>query len=363
MARRSSPPTRIVLGLVLDVLTFVRTSLQSRVQLAAENMFLRKQLTLCVEREIQPRRADPATRATLALVARLIDWRPMLTVVTPDTLVRWHRAGWRLLWRLKSKPRGRPPIPREIQRLIAVMSRANPAWGEERIADELQVKLGIAVSPRTVRRYLARGTRPRKGVSTQRWSNFIRNHAHAVLACDFAVTVTVAFRVLYVFVVLEVGTRRIVHWNVTAHPTADWTTQQFRAAITGEAAHRFLVHDRDAIFAPAVDRAVRSMGPARPQDTRANAASQCLLRTRDRHDAEGVPGLGDPPHGATSRRHPDRVGESLQSRPATRQPRARPPRTVIGPTTARSLRASAAAASPGGRHADPGRPPPRISPG
>ena len=94
----------------------------------------------------------------------------------------------------------------------------------------------------------------------QRWATFVRNHAHAVLACDFFTTITVRFRILYVFVVLDVGTRRIVHWNVTAHPTADWTIQQCRTAITGETAHRILIHDRDAIYAPAVDGAIRSMG-------------------------------------------------------------------------------------------------------
>jgi putative transposase len=100
------------------------------------------------------------------------------------------------------------------------------------------------------------GDPPRKGLPAQRWSTFVRNHAHAVLACDFFVTITVDFRVIYVFVVLEVGTRRIVHWNVTARPTAEWTIQQCRTAFMGEAAHRFLVHDSDAIYAPAVDSAV-----------------------------------------------------------------------------------------------------------
>jgi len=143
-----------------------------------------------------------------------------------------------------------------VQRLIIAMARANPTWGEERIADELLLKLGLTVSPRTVGRYLQRLRPSRGGRPAQRWAPFVRNHAHAVLACDFFTTITVGFRVLYVFVVLDVGTRRIVHWNVTAHPTADWPIQQCRTAITGETAHRFLVHDRDAIYAPAVDRAI-----------------------------------------------------------------------------------------------------------
>jgi ribosomal protein L22 len=137
------------------------------------------------------------------------------------------------------------------------MARANPTWGEERIADELRLKLGLTVSSRTVGRYL-RGLRPsRGGRPAQRWATFVRNHAHAVLACDFFTTITVRFRLLYVFVVLDVGAPRIVHWKCDRASEADWTIQQCRAVITGETAHRFLVHDRDAIYAPAVDDAIR----------------------------------------------------------------------------------------------------------
>jgi transposase InsO family protein len=144
--------------------------------------------------------------------------------------------------------------------LIVTMARANPTWGEERIADELRLKLGLTVAPRTVGRYLRR-LRPSRGSHpSQRWTTFVRNHARTVLACDFFLIVTARFQLLYVFVVLEVGTRRILHCNVTAHPTADWTIQQFRTAITGDATHRFVIHDRDAIYAPAVDRAVEAMG-------------------------------------------------------------------------------------------------------
>jgi putative transposase len=113
------------------------------------------------------------------------------------------------------------------------MATANRTWGEERIAAELLVKLGIRVSPRTVRRYMPSRTTPRPTTSSQTWSTFVRNHARSVLACDFFVAVTATFRVVYVFMVLDVGTRRIVHWNVTAHPTAAWTAQQFRMIMPG----------------------------------------------------------------------------------------------------------------------------------
>ena len=139
------------------------------------------------------------------------------------------------------------------------MASANRTWGEERIGNELLVKLGIRVSPRTVRRYMpSRPRRPKPG--TQAWSTFVRNHARLVLASDFFVVVTATFRILYVFVVLEVGTRRILQWNVTAHPTADWTTQQFRMIVPGDQAHRFVIHDRDTIYSEGVDRTLQAMG-------------------------------------------------------------------------------------------------------
>jgi transposase InsO family protein len=174
-------------------------------------------------------------------------------------------------------------LPTALQQLIAEMAAVNRTWGEERIASELLVKLGIRVSPRTVRRYMSRGTAPRDGARSQTWATFVRNHASAVLACDFFVTVTATFRLLYVFVVLEVGTRRILHWNVTEHPTAEWTAQQLRMVVSGEETHRWLIHDRDRIYSEGVDATVTAMGvsilktPVRaPQ---ANAFGERLIGT------------------------------------------------------------------------------------
>jgi transposase InsO family protein len=135
----------------------------------------------------------------------------------------------------------------------------NPTWGEERIAAELLLKLGIRVSPRTVRRYLpsGHGSRPRR--ISQHSTTFVPNHARAVLACDFFVAITMRFRLLYVFVVLDVGTRCIVHWNVAEHPTAEWTQQQLRMVAPGDQPHRFLNHDRDS-FSQAIDKMLTSTG-------------------------------------------------------------------------------------------------------
>ena len=122
------------------------------------------------------------------------------------------------------------------------------------------MKLGIRISPRTIRRYMPDDTGSRRGPSSQRWMTFVRNHAQGILACDFFVTVTASFRVLYVFVIMEVGAPRIAHFNVTAHPTADWTFQQFREVITAEKAYWFLIHDRDSIYSCETDSALKSMG-------------------------------------------------------------------------------------------------------
>ncbi len=151
-------------------------------------------------------------------------------------------------------------MPAALQRLIGEMARANRSWGEERIASELLLKLGIRVSPRTVRRYMPAVGTPRGGVPSQPWSTFVRNHARGALACDFFVVVTAMFRSLYVFVILEVGTRRILHWSVTAHPTAEWTTQQFRMVMSGDSNHQFVIHDRDSIYSEGVDATLVAMG-------------------------------------------------------------------------------------------------------
>jgi transposase InsO family protein len=190
----------------------------------------------------------------------MFSWRNALVNVKPDTFLRWHRQGYHLLWRWKSRPVGRPPIPKDLRRLIREMAAESPTWGEERIANELKLKLNIQVSPRTVGKYLRKDGPVRTPDPKQRWLTFVRNHAKVMVACDFFVVITATFRTLYVFVVIEIGSRRILHQNVTAHPTAEWTLQQFREALPGGHPYRFLIHDRDSIFAKDVDQGLANLG-------------------------------------------------------------------------------------------------------
>jgi putative transposase len=277
-------PTGMLLMLLVDAVRFLRLCLRPAPALAAENLFLRKQLALYQEREVKPRRATNVARLALVWLGHWFDWRQALVIVQPDTFTRWHREGFRLFWRWQSRP-GRPPIPPDLQVLIRRMARENPSWGEERIANELLLKLGLRVSPRTIRKYLPKRLHPGRGkrATTQRWQTFVRNHAQAIVACDFCVVITATFRLLYVFVVMEHTTRRILHTNVTASPTAQWTLQQLREAIPANHPYRFLIHDRDSIFSQQLDRSVGNLGlrvvKTPPQTPQANALCERLIGT------------------------------------------------------------------------------------
>jgi len=267
--------------LFADLIGLVVLATKRQRSLEIEVLVLRRQLALYKERGLKPRRIDAATRVSLALLSRLCDWRSCLIVVRPETVVRWHRAGWRLLWRYKSRP-GRPPIPLELRKLIRRMASDNPLWGEERIASELLVKLGIRVSPRTVRKYLPKRL-PGRPRGDQRWSTFLSNHAKGIIACDFFLAVTATFRSLYVFVLIHHASRQLLHINVTAHRTAAWTLQQLREVIGEEDGYRYLVHDRDSIFAKTLDQSLERLGleivKSPPQSPMANAICERVIGT------------------------------------------------------------------------------------
>src|SRR5580692_424108 len=247
----------LITDLVTDGLLFFRLLFRSRTALSAEVLFLRKQLAFYQERQVQPRRLNDSARFSLLLWSRLCNWKDALVIVKP--LIGWHRKGFKLFWKWKAQA-GRPRLPENIRKLIVQMAQENPTWGQARVAAELSVKLDIDVSPRTVRAYWPPepDRRGHRRTSSQNWRTFVRNHAQSIIACDFLVVVTARFRTLYVFLLIEVGTRRILHCNVTAHPTAAWTLQQLREAIPSDHSYRFLIRDRDSIFSAEVDRQVKA---------------------------------------------------------------------------------------------------------
>jgi putative transposase len=291
-------PVGTLLTLLVDVVRFLRLCLRPAPVLVVENLFLRKQLAFYQERHIKPRRATDATRLALVWLGRWCDCRQALARVQPETFTRWHRERFRLFWRWTSRP-GRPPIPMDLQALIRRMAQDNPTWGEERIANELLLKLGLRGSPRTVRKYMPKRTRRGRGTRaiSQHWRTFIRNHAQAIVACDFRVVVTATFRLLYVFVLMEHATRRILHINVTRHPTAPWTLQQLREAIPADHRYRFLLHARDSIVSAQLDRSIQHFGlrvlKTPPHSPQANALCERLLGTLRRECVDYLIPLSD----------------------------------------------------------------------
>ena len=195
----------------------------------------------------------------IALAHGWRDWRTALVFVQPATVVRWHRDWLRRRWtrRSKRRPQGRPPIDSQIRTLVREMATANPLWGAPRIHGELQT-LGVNVSERTVSRLLAPHTRPR----SQTWKTFLTNHLASAAAVDFFTVPTLTGRVLFVLVVLSHCRRRIVHFNITEHPTTTWAAQQVVEAFPGDTAPKWLHRDRDSIYSDGFRRRVAGMGIA-----------------------------------------------------------------------------------------------------
>jgi putative transposase len=222
-----------------------------------ENLALRQQLAV-LRRSVKRPRLRPRDRLFWIILKRLCeDWRFHLILVQPETVVGLHRRGFKLFWRWKSRRGGRPRIPREVITLIHRMARENPTWGAPRIQSELRL-LGYEIADSTVARYMPR--RPR-GPSSQTWRTFLRNHLRCTAACDFFVVPSVTFRLLYCFVILSHERRQIVHFNVTPHPSAEWTAQQIVEAFPSDGREpRFLLRDRDAIYGVFFRRRVRNMG-------------------------------------------------------------------------------------------------------
>jgi putative transposase len=235
-----------VVSFILALLAAARVYLRSRTDTALEVLALRQQVAVLKRRRPRP----PLNRLDRLFWTVLREswarWQDVLVIVKPDTVVGWHRAGFRLYWRWRSRPRvGRPRITEEIRVLIRRLAQENPDWGAPKIHGELQ-KLGFIVTERTVARYLQRVQR--RGEPGKRWLAFLRNHREAIVAFDLFTVPTATFRVLYCFFVIEHGRRRILHFNVTRHPSADWVVQQLREAFPDAAPYRYAIFDRDSIF-------------------------------------------------------------------------------------------------------------------
>src|SRR3984957_15534943 len=232
-------------SLFVALFALVASSFRTRATLQAEILALRHQLTI-FQKNASPRlRLQPSDRLLWILLSRWWPgWRHSLHIVRPDTVIAWHRRAFAWYWTRKSRRRpGRPNVPAEIRGLIRNMSHANPLWGAPRIHGEL-LKLGIAVARSTVAKYLPR---PRK-LPSQTWRTFLTNHMEQMPSIDFFVVPTATFRVLFVFVVLSHARRRVLHFQVTEHPSQDKTIQRMREAFPWDHPCRYLLRDRDAIY-------------------------------------------------------------------------------------------------------------------
>ena len=234
-------------------------ALRPRALLFAENLVLRQQLAIL--RRATPRpRLRPIDRAFWVIVSRLWSrWAECLAIVQPATVIGWHRRGFARWWAWKSRRVGRPPLARELVSLIEQMTLENPLWSRRRIASEL-AKLGYAVDKDTVAKYMPKPAQRPRNPPSQTWKTFLRNHLAGTIAIDFLTVPTVTFKVLYVFFVLSLERRRVLHVNVTAHPYATWAAQQIVEAIGAEIVPARLIRDRDAIFGTEFDARVNNLG-------------------------------------------------------------------------------------------------------
>lgn len=267
---------------------------RSRASLEAEILILRHQLN--IQRRRSPKRLNFSTLDRL-IFAGLYRLAPSvlgaLAILKPETVIRWHRAGFRSYWRWQSRHRGgRPTVPLEIRELIREMSIANPLWGAPRIHGEL-LKLGIEIGQTSVAKYMAR----RRAPPSQGWKTFLRNHADGIAAMDLFVVPTISFRLLYGLLIMGHGRRQILWFGVTARPTAEWIANQLTQACGWEQIPRYLVRDRDGAYGEIFMRRVRSIGirdrPTSPRSPWQNAYAERLIGSIRRECTDHIVAFGE----------------------------------------------------------------------
>jgi transposase InsO family protein len=283
-----------MIGLFCFVLTVLASPFKSKLRLKAENAVLRHQLNVMMRRLHGRIRLTNNDRWFFILLYR---WFPsilqVLTIIRPETLVCWHRAGFRRCWRWKSRSLGgRPLIEPELRALIRQMSIENPLWGAPRIHGEL-LKLGFEVAQSSVAKYMVK----RWGPPSQGWLTFLRNHAPDIAAMDLFVVPTIGFDLLYAFVTVRLDRRHLVWINVTANPTAEWVARQITEAFPWDEAPQHLIRDRDRIYGTIVTRRLRAMGirdkPTAPVSPWQNGFAERLIGSIRRECVDHIIVLGE----------------------------------------------------------------------
>src|ERR1700690_709692 len=267
-----------MIGLFSLFLALLTAPFKSKIRLEAENAALSHQL-IVLRRKMQGR--GRLTNNDRWFFIQLYRWFPsilnVLTIIRPETLVRWHRAGFRYYWRWESGSRGgRPQIETDLRALIRQMSMENPLWGAPRIHGEL-LKLGFEVAQSSVAKYMVKQHRP----PSQGWRTFLRNHAPSIAAMDMFVAQTIRFDLLYAFIIVRLDRRDLVWINVTTNPTAEWIARQLTEAFPWNEAPRYLIRDRDRIYGAVVMRRIRAMGirdkPTAPASPWQNGFAERLI--------------------------------------------------------------------------------------
>ena len=236
---------------------FLLCLFQTRKNLLLENALLRQQLVM-YQRTVKRPKILQRDRIFLVWLSKVFSrWKEALVVVRPETVIGWHRLGFKLYWRWKSRRGGRPCIDWSLIKLIRRMHKENPTWSPQRIQGEL-AKLGLTVSENTVLKY---GGKPQPDTDKrQRWLTFLKNHAKQTVAIDFLVARTIFFKAIYVFVAISHDRRKILHWNVTRHPSSDWAIQQLRQTFDFDATTKYVIRDNDQIFSEDFKQAIKRFG-------------------------------------------------------------------------------------------------------